>query len=197
MRLAGQFAPVTGALIGLLGGGVYWLAVQVWPASVAVILAMTATALLTDRVSRLPAARYWVLWRVMLVLVKYNALMALSAAKLPFAAPADMSLGLIMVCGYACSFALLVSVMAYRPQKSAPKIGSVALATALVIGFAPATLLGIPGLIGVSAAILAGMGIIAFLRFKRADGAADALDMTQLSTETCFYLGALATWKYV
>jgi hypothetical protein len=35
------------------------------------------------------------------------------------------------------------------------------------------------------------------LRFKRADGAADALDMTQLSTETCFYLGALATWKYV
>jgi hypothetical protein len=92
---------------------------------------------------------------------------------------------------------LLVSVMAYRPQKSARKIGSVALATALVIGFAPATLLGIPGLIGVSAAILAGMGIIAFLRFKRADGAADALDMTQLSTETCFYLGALATWKYV
>ncbi|MEA3141529.1 MAG: hypothetical protein QOK23_3698 [Gammaproteobacteria bacterium] len=197
MRLAGQFAPLAGALIGLLGGVIYWLAVQVWPASVAVILAMTATALLVDRVSLLPAARYWVLWRVMFVLVKYNALMALSTAQLPFAAPPDVSLILIMVCGYACSFALPVSVMAYRPQKSAPRMGGAALGTALLLGFAPAALLGIPGLIGVAAAILAGIGIIAFLSFKRAEGAADSLDMTQLATEACFYLGALATWKYV
>jgi cobalamin synthase len=197
VRLAGQFAPVTGALIGLLGGAVYWLAVHAWPTSVAVILAMTSTALLIEGISPLPAARYWVLWRVMLVLIKYNALMALSAAKLPFAAPADMSLVLIMISAHACSFALLVSVLAYRPQKSGPKIGSVALATALAVGFAPAALLGIPGLTGVSAAILAGIGIIAFLRFKRAEGGADALDMTQLSTEACFYLGALATWRYV
>ena len=197
MRLTGQFAPLTGALIGLLGGAIYWLAVQIWPSSVAVILAMTATALLIDKVSRLPAIRYWVLWRVMLVLIKYNALMALSAAQLPFAAAANVSLILIMVCGNACSFALLVAVMAYRPQKSAAKIGSAALGTALVVGFAPAALLGIPGLIGVSAAILAGIGMIAFLRSKRAEGVADVLDMTQLSTEACFYLGALATWKYV
>ncbi len=197
MRLTGQFAPVTGALIGLLGGAIYWLAVQIWPSSVAVILAMTATALLIDKVSRLPAIRYWVLWRVMLVLIKYNALMALSAAQLPFAAAANVSLILIMVCGNACSFALLVAVMAYRPQKSAEKIGSAALGSALLVGFAPAALLGIPGLIGVSAAILTGIGIIAFLRSKRAEAVADMLDMTQLSTEACFYLGALATWKYV
>ncbi len=197
MRLTGQFAPVTGALIGLLGGAIYWLAVQIWPSSVAVILAMTATALLIDKVSRLPAIRYWVLWRVMLVLIKYNALMALSAAQLPFAAAANVSLILIMVCGNACSFALLVAVMAYRPQKSAEKIGSAALGSALLVGFAPAALLGIPGLIGASAAILTGIGIIAFLRSKRAEAVADMLDMTQLSTEACFYLGALATWKYV
>lgn len=197
MLLTGQFAPLTGALIGLLGGAIYWLALQIWPSSVAVILAMTATALLIDKVSRLPAVRYWVLWRVMLVLVKYNALMALSAAQLPFAAPANVSMILIMVCGYACSFALLVAVMVYRPQKSASKIGSAALGTTLVVGFAPAALLGIPGLIGASTAILAGIGIITFLRFKRAQGVADTLDMTQLSTEACFYLGALATWKYV
>ncbi|MDP9090468.1 MAG: hypothetical protein M3O26_17220 [Pseudomonadota bacterium] len=188
---------MTGALIGLLGGAIYWLAVQIWPSSVAVILAMTATALLIDKVSRLPAIRYWVLWRVMLVLIKYNALMALSAAQLPFAAAANVSLILIMVCGNACSFALLVAVMAYRPQKSAEKIGSAALGSALLVGFAPAALLGIPGLIGVSAAILTGIGIIAFLRSKRAEAVADMLDMTQLSTEACFYLGALATWKYV
>jgi hypothetical protein len=197
VRLAGQFAPLAGALIGSLGGAIYWLAVQIWPASVAVILAMTATALLVDRVSQLPAVRYWVLWRVMFVLIKYNALMALSTAPLPFAAPPDVSLILIMVCGYACSFALPVSVVAYRPQKSAPKMGGAALGFTLLLGFAPAALLGIPGLIGVAAAILAGIGIIAFLRFKRTEGAADSLDMTQLASEACFYLGALATWKYV
>ncbi len=197
MRLTGQFVPLTGALIGLLGGAIYWLAVQIWPASVAVILAMTATAILIEQVSRLPAVRHWVLSRVMLVLIKYNALMALSAAQLPFAAPANLSLILIMVCGYACSFALLIAVMAYRPQKSASKITSAELGTALVAGFAPAALLGIPGLIGASVAILAGIGIIAFLRFKRAEAVPDTLDITQLSTEACFYLGALATWKYV
>lgn len=197
MRLTGQFAPLTGALVGLLGGVIYWLAVQIWPASVAVILAMTATAILIEKLSSLPAVRHWVLSRVMLVLIKYNALMALSAAQLPFAAPANLSLILIMVCGYACSFALLVAVMAYRPQKSASRITSAELGGALVAGFAPAALLGIPGLIGASVAILASIGIIAFLRFKRAEAEPDTLDITQLATEACFYLGALATWKYV
>jgi hypothetical protein len=41
------------------------------------------------------------------------------------------------------------------------------------------------------------MGVITFLKFKRAGGARDALDMTQLLSEACFYLGALATWRYV
>jgi adenosylcobinamide-GDP ribazoletransferase len=198
VHVTGPPAPLIGALIGALGGGIYWLAVQIWPSSVAVILSMAATALLTTQMgSTLPASRLDGLGRVLCLLIKYNALMALSAAKLPFAVPANVPLALIMICGYAASFALPVAVKATRPEKSAPKVSGGSLGLALLIGFAPAALLGIPGLIGLAAAIVAGMGIIAFLKFKRADGSRDALDMTQLLTEACFYLGALATWSYV
>jgi hypothetical protein len=131
------------------------------------------------------------------LLIKFNALMALSAANLPFPAPANTPLALIMICGYAASFALLVGVLATRPEEPAPKVGSASLGLALLVGFAPAASLGIPGLIGLTAAIIAGIGIIALLKFKRAGASGNILDMTQLITEACFYLGALATWKYV
>jgi adenosylcobinamide-GDP ribazoletransferase len=197
VRVTGPYAPLIGALIGTLGGAIYWLAVQIWPSSVAVILSMAATALLTQIRGALAATRIDVLSRVLCLLIKYNALMALSAAKLPFAVPPNVPLALIMICGYAASFALAVAVMTTRPEKSAPKVSGGSLGLALLIGFAPAALLGIPGLIGLAVAIVAGMGIIAFLKFKRADGSRDALDMTQQLTEGCFYLGALATWRYV
>ena len=197
MRVTGQYAPLLGILLGALGGAIYWLAVQIWPSSVAVILSMAATALLTTELGAPPATRLDLLGRVLCLLVKYNALMALSAAKLPFAAPPNVPLALIMICGYAASFALLVSVMAVLAQKSAPKIGHGALALALLVGFAPAALLGIPGLIGLASAIVVGLGFIAFFRYKKIAAAGAELDATQLVTEACFYLGALATWKYV
>jgi Na+/proline symporter len=108
-----------------------------------------------------------------------------------------LPLALIMICGYAASFALLVSVMATWAEKSAPKVGHGALALALLIGFAPAALLGIPGLIGLAAAVVVGLGFIAFFKYKKIAAADDKLDATQLVTEACFYLGALATWRYV
>lgn len=198
VRVTGQFAPLIGAVIGILGGAIYWLAAQIWPSSVAVILSMASTALLTTELhGGMPATRLDDLSRVLCLLIKYNALMALSAAKLPFAVPANVPLGLIMISGYSASFALLVAVMALRPEKSAPRVSSGALGLALLIGFAPAALLGIPGLIGLAAAILAGLGIIAFLKFKHAGGSHHALDLTQWVTEACFYLGGLATWRYV
>jgi adenosylcobinamide-GDP ribazoletransferase len=197
VRVTGPFAPLIGILIGALGGAIYWLAVQVWPSSVAVILSMSATALLTTELRGLPATRRDLVGWVLCLLIKYNALMALSAAKLPFAAPPNAAPALIMICGYAASFALLVSVMATRAEKSAPKIGHGPLSLALLIGFAPAALLGIPGLIGLTAAIVAGMGFIAFFKYKRISASGERLDATQLVTEACFYLGALATWKYV
>ena len=197
MRVTGPFAPLVGILIGALGGVIYWLAVQVWPSSVAVMLSMSATALLTTELRELPATRFDLLGRVLCLLIKFNALMALSAAKLPFAAPPNVALALIMIAGYAASFALLVSVMATRAEKSAPKVGHGALGLALLIGFAPAALLGIPGLVGLAAAIVVGLGFIAFFKYKKIRASNDKLDATQLLTEACFYLGALATWRYV
>lgn len=197
MRVTGQLAPLPGILIGTLGGAIYWLAVQIWPSSVAVMLSMAATAVLTTEFRALPATRVDVMSRVLCLLIKFNALLALSAAKLPFAVPANVPLALIMICGYAASFALLVSIMAVRPDKSAPKIGHGALALALLIGFTPAALLGVPGLVGLAAAIVAAMILIAFLRYKKIHGSDDTLDLTQLITEACFYLGALAGWRYV
>ena len=197
MRVTGPFAPLLGILIGALGGVIYWLAVQIWPSSVAVILSMTATALLTTELHGLPATRLDLLGRVLCLLVKYNALMALSAAKLPFAAPPNVPLAMIMVAGYAASFALLVAVLATRAEKSAPKVGPGPLSLALLIGFAPAAFLGIPGLIGLAAALVVGLGFIAFLKYKKISASGDRLDATQLVTEVCFYLGALATWRFV
>ena len=196
-RVSGPYAPLTGILIGALGGAIYWLAVLTWPSSVAVILSMSATALLTTELRGLPATQLDLLRRVLCLLVKYNALMALSAAKLPFAAPANVPLALIMIAGYAASFALLVAVMATRADKPAPKVGLGPLSLALVIGFAPAVLLGLPGLIGLAVAIAVGLGFIAFFKYKKINASDDRLDATQLATEACFYLGALASWKYV
>ena len=196
-RVSGPYAPLTGILIGALGGAIYWLAGLIWPSSVAVILSMSATALLTTELHGFAATRLDLLGRVLCLLVKYNALMALSAAKLPFAAPANVPLALIMIAGYAASFALLVAVMAIRADRPAPKVGAVPLSLALLIGFAPAVLLGLPGLIGLAVAIAVGLGFIAFFKYKKINASGDRLDATQLVTEACFYLGALASWKYV
>jgi hypothetical protein len=160
-------------------------------------LSMGATVLLTTEFHGPPATRLDLLGHVLCLLIKYNALMALSAAKLPFAAPPNVALVLIMIAGLAASFALLVAVMATRAEKSAPKVGPGPLSLALLIGFAPAALLGIPGLIGLAIALLVGLGFIAFFKYKKISASGDRLDATQLVTEVCFYLGALATWKYV
>ncbi|HEX3949001.1 MAG TPA: hypothetical protein VHW95_04015 [Steroidobacteraceae bacterium] len=197
LRVTGQFAPLIGILVGALGGAIYWLAAQIWPSSVAVILAMSATALLTTEFREAAATRLDLIGRVLCLLIKYDALMALSAAKLPFAIPANLPLALIMICGYGASFALLVFIVAARAEGSAPKIGHGALAFALLIGFAPAVLLGVPGLVGLAAAIVAGMVLIALLRYRKIRAADGAVHLTQLATEGCFYLGALASWRFV
>jgi adenosylcobinamide-GDP ribazoletransferase len=182
------FAPLVGALFGALGGAAYWLAAQIWPASVAVILSMALTAWLVSRTPYSPAAAGFEFGgRFFCLFVKYSALMALSAAKLPFAAPANVPLGIIMVCAHAASFALVVSATGLRRAKEDAKLGSAAIIVALLLGLAPAAILGIPGLSGLVAAIAVVSGVIALRK----------TGLTQLLSETGFYLGALATWRYV
>jgi adenosylcobinamide-GDP ribazoletransferase len=191
---APRFTPLLGVLIGAAGGGVYWLGTQIWPTSIAVVLAMLATALLSarsgaesDAGARTPRSELLVI--VFALLIKYNALMALSAANLPYRLPANVALGLIMIAGQASSRALAVS--ASKPVSYAD------LGIALAVGFAPAALIGIPALIGLAAAIAARIAFIAYIRRSRPSVTAAELDLTQQLTEVCFYLGALATWSYI
>jgi adenosylcobinamide-GDP ribazoletransferase len=189
-RRAAAYVPLAGIGLGLVGAGVYWLAAQLWPASIAVVLSMLATTSIAR-----PAAG-WGLIPVFLVLVKYNALMALSSAKAPVVLAEYLTLGLIMTAGQAASRALVVSVVA-ADRQAVPRIGTADLAGALILGLAPAVLLGIPGLIGLAAAIAVRLVLGAPFVPTFVVGRADRLDFTQQSTEICFYLGALASWKYV
>jgi adenosylcobinamide-GDP ribazoletransferase len=187
---AAPFIPLVGALIGAVGGLVYWGAALLWPSSIAVVLAIFATSLLCARTR---AAALGAPTFVFAILIKYDALTALSAANLPFSVPANVALGLIMIAGHAASRALVVSVIALPAKPASKPVSNGALAVALALGFAPAALIGIPGLIGLAAAIVARIALTAFMRRNREQ----ELDITLQLTEVCFYLGALATWAYI
>lgn len=205
-REAAWLFHLAGIAVGLVSAGAYWVAAQWWPTSIAVVVSMLATTLVTanfregpDTASAGPhadgpavGAPYW----VFALLVKYNALMALSAAHLPFPLPAYLALGLIMVAGHAASHALMVSVAA---GDTATPLGVTAtdLTLALIVGLAPAALLGIPGLIGLAGAIAMRLGLGVYVFPKLALRLPTQLGVARQLTEICFYLGALATWKYV
>ncbi len=186
-----RFAPLLGVLIGAASGCVYWLGMQIWPASIAVVLSMVAAEILSapapESNGRTAALGMSVF--VFGVLVKYNALMALSAASLPFALPANLALGLIMIAGQCISRALAVSV------SMGASYGD--LGIALAIGIAPAALIGIPGLVGLVLAISAHLAYVALAR--RRGTAVDAVQLNRIRqlTEVCFYLGVLAARAFI
>jgi adenosylcobinamide-GDP ribazoletransferase len=186
-----RYIPLATALIGLLGGAVYWLGALLWPASIAVALSMLATTLLSSRLPEAASdpkpAGFTSILNVVLLLLKYNALMALTAASLPFAAPANSALLLIMVCAYAAAGGMAVSL----------QITSVDLAIALALGLLPAALLGIPGLVGLVAAILSRVAFGAYLKRERTATVGTGFFAAQQLAETCFYLGAVAAWSLV
>jgi cobalamin synthase len=199
-RLAApRLLPLLGAAVGAVGGGVYWAGAQIWPASVAVIMAMLAPAWLSGallsgallsgwagRADPSPAPGTLVI--VFALFIKFNVLMALSAANLPFPLPANLALGLILIAGHASSSALAVSM------KPASHLD---LGIALAIGFAPAAFIGMPGLIGLACAIGGRIVFAAYIRRRRLSISAVELDMTRLGTELCFYLGTLAARSYI
>jgi adenosylcobinamide-GDP ribazoletransferase len=196
-RVPARYLPVVGILVGVIGGAVYWAAAQFWPSSVAVVLSLFATALIGGGGSEDSIANFRPAWLdVFVLLIKYNALMALTSANLAFPVPANLALGLIMVCGQAASHGLLVSVLAARTEFS-PRVSSGDLGFALAVGFVPATVLGIPGLAGLVAAIVMRLGLAAFLNRRLRPPSPTLMSTIQPLTEACFYLGALATWKYV
>ena len=185
---AQRFSPLVGAAVGAVGGGIYWLGAQVWPTSIAVVLSMLATNLLSAGTRAPVDAQVPTLGAVGLVfavLLKYNALMALSAASLPFPLPANVALGLIMIAANAACRALIISMNS---------LSHIDLCIALALGFAPSALIGLPGLVGSAAAIAARIALTAYARRKRA---AAEPELAQHATELCFYLGALAARAYL
>jgi adenosylcobinamide-GDP ribazoletransferase len=209
-----RLEPLAGILAGALGGLVYWLAALLWPTSIAVVLSMVAVALATaagnetglaDAVAALGAADsadaasdpgsdksrrlvLGMLGLVFVLLTQYTALMALSAAMLPIPVPPNVALGLIMIAGHAAARALKVTT---RP------IHGMDLTVALAIGFAPAALLGIPGLVGLATAIVSRMVLGAWMKHRAGAAPAAFPGAVQQLSAVCFYLGALAAWTYI
>jgi adenosylcobinamide-GDP ribazoletransferase len=216
-----RLLPLVGVVVGITGGAVYWLAAQAWPSSIAVILSMLATVLMTGgiheegfaelcaalRLTRTPPAAIAgarargdglaVLGIVFVLLIKYSALTALTAANLPFVLPANVALGLIMVAGHAVSRALLLSVSAGPGGSESRRLSSGELAFVLLSGFAPAALLGTPGLIGLAAAIVLRLAAAATIKHRLGGLTENGQDAVQQIAEAGFYLGALAAWTYI
>jgi cobalamin synthase len=196
-RVPARYLPVAGMLVGTIGGAVYWVAAQFWPSSIAVVLSLFATALIGGTGSEDSMAKFQPAWLdVFVLLIKYNTLMALTAANLPFSVPANFALGLIMVCGQTASHALLASALAAHKEIS-PRVPSGDLGFALAAGFAPAAMLGIPGLAGLVAAIVMRLGLAVSLNRRSRPPSRGLVHTVQPLTEASFYLGALATWRYV
>jgi adenosylcobinamide-GDP ribazoletransferase len=216
---AARFLPLVGAVVGAFGGGVYWLAAEFWPTSIAVVLSMLATMLLTggihelglaDTCTLLGATRtkdktpdskgparlgsFGMLIVVFFLFTKYNGLMALSSASLAFPVPPNVVLGVIMVAAHAASRALVVSVIA---TQGGPRLSTGELCFALLTGFLPATVLGAPGLIGLAVAIVMRIGFVPYVKQALGAYAGDYLGAAQQVTEVSFYLGALAAWTYI
>jgi cobalamin synthase len=196
LETAPRLMPVWGMAIGTMGGLAFWLGAQVWPASIAVVLSMLVTAALSAQLEAGAAASGKSAF-VLALLLKYSALMALSSANLPFALPANVSLGLIMIAGHAASRALMVSALTSFSLPNAKPPSHADLGVALVLGFSPAFLIGLPGLIGLTGAIVARMGFVAYRRRRPHVIAAADMDRIQHLSEVCFYLGVLAARVYV
>jgi len=192
---APRFSPLLGVVIGALGGAVYWLGAQLWPTSIAVVLSMLATEVMPTDADRVHG--FGTVGFVFALLLKFNTLMALSAASLPFPVPANVALGLIMVCGNAASRALAVSLIASPGSDSPAPISNGDLVLALCLGFVPSVLLGIPGLIGLAIAVIARFAFGSYLKHNRKAIARGTSYATQQLTEVCFYLAALASWRFV
>lgn len=201
LRHVSRFVPAVGVYIGFVAAAVYWATAQIWPASLAVVLSMGAAMLMTGA-RNAPRPGLGALYWVFVVLLKYNALMALSAASVPLPLPAYCALGLIMIAAQAASRGLVVSVMAgdanaADPRDTDPTVSAGDLVIALLLGLAPAVLLGIPGLIALVAAIGMRLALTPAVLGKISCAARERLEVVQHLTELSFYLGALASWKYI
>jgi len=213
-----RYFPAVGLLVGGIGALVYWLALHVWPQSVAVVLSMAATLYATggfhedglsdtadglgggwDKARILAIMKdsrvgsYGVVALVLALLGKFALLSGIDAALVPAA----------LLAGHAVSrfgATLIMATLDYarddessksRPATHRPSLASLLLAA----GFALLPLLLLPlakALAGIVLAALAATWLAA--KFQRWLGGytGDCLGAVQQVTEVLFYLGLMA-----
>lgn len=213
---AARYFPLVGALVGAAAACVYWFALHVFPPSVAVLLSMAATLLLTGalhedgladccdglgggatredalRIMRDPRlGAFGAIGLVMALALKWQTLAALPAATAAWS----------MVSAHAASRALAVSYLAThdyaREQGKAKPVAQRMAARSLVVALA----LGLPWLLAPDwRAGVFGLGVCLVLRFalaryfaRRLGGyTGDCLGLAQQCFELALYLSVLA-----
>lgn len=222
---AARFLPWIGWIVGLIGAGVYGLAVQVLPVDVAIVLAMAASIRATgafhedgwadtcdgfgggwNRAQILTIMKdsrigsYGAIGLVLMLLAKYLALADLAAEQ-------DYPLIAALLVAHPLSRLAAVSLMAvldYARADDSAKSASIARRpTAAELGIA--TLGGILPLLLLNAGealsvlvITAIVSVLAMRTFARRLGGytGDCLGATQQVAELAIYLGLLAAWSF-
>ncbi|HEX8988768.1 MAG TPA: adenosylcobinamide-GDP ribazoletransferase [Rhodocyclaceae bacterium] len=218
---AARYFPLVGILVGAIGAGVTVAAWQVLPDSIAVILGMAATLLATgafhedgfadacdgfgggwDKAQVLTIMKdsrigsYGAIGVAMMLLAKWNALMELDAATLPFA----------LVAGHAVSrFAATTLIFALdyarddataKSKPLATRMTLPALAVAALFGILPCLALPPQPLVGALAATaLATFGAAAYFQRRIGGYTGDCLGAVQQVAELAFYLGLLCDFS--
>ena len=214
---AARYFPLVGILVGLITGGVYLLAISVFPQPLAVLLAIISGILLTggfhedgladacdglgggwDKPQVLTIMKdsrigsYGVLGLVLVLALKFAALAAV---------PSTQFL-VIAVAAHAFSRFMAVSVMATqryvrnddsaRAKPIAQSISSMGLACAALFALAPLAWLGREGIAGAAGALALRLAVAQYI-YRRIGGyTGDCLGTIQQVTEIGFYLALLA-----
>lgn len=221
---AARFLPLVGWLIAVIGAAVFWLAVQVLPVELAVVLSMAATIRATgafhedgwadtcdglgggwtrDQVLQIMKdsriGSYGAIGLVLMLLAKYLVLSALGADE-------DYPLLAALLVAHPLSRLAAVSIMALldyarsddsaksAPVARRPDAGELGIAT--LAGVLPLLLL--PAAAALTALGLAAVVVVMALRtFARRLGGytGDTLGAVQQLSEIAIYLGILAAWS--
>ena len=215
-----RYLPAVGLLIGALGGGTAWLAAQLWPQPVAVLLAMAAMVYLTgalhedgladtvdgfgggwDKARILAIMKdsrvgsFGVIALVLVLLGKWALLAALPLALLPWVVLAGQSWSRL------CALGLMASLdyarpaddgaAKARPLAQRPSPGSLVLA--LLFGIAPLVMLPVAKVL--LACFLGTMFCLWLARLSQrwlGGYTGDVLGAAQQGAECAFYLGLTA-----
>lgn len=220
LNRAARYFPLVGALVGAIGAAVTLAAALLWPVSIAVILGMVATLLVTgafhedglaDSIDGFGGG--WTREQVLAImkdsrvgshgamgialvlLLKFESLASLAADDVSMVAAA-------LVAGHAVSRLAATTLMftldyarddaSSKSKPLATRMGPAELAIATLFGLAPCLLLP-PGPAAIGLALVALVTLLCARYFVRRIGGytGDCLGATQQLTELAFYLGLL------